>query len=138
MKKIDIQNAVNVLGPLDVNQIKDVSVRDTLVYDYSLLRKLSRAIEQERADLVEKFQSDFAVEAEEARALRQQGKAVTGPVLAPFLKAEAELNRSVRAMFREEVSLELLTMPVDEFVSAMKEFDYTLEDLSKLDGIVFE
>ena len=130
MKKIDIQNAVNAYGRIPVNKVKDDIVRNTLIYDYRRLRKASREIEEERTDLVEKFQADFAVEAEEARALRQQGKAVTGAALAPFLKAEAELNRAVRAMFREEVELELKTVP--------KDGDYTFEDLSALDGIVLE
>ncbi|MBR3097315.1 MAG: hypothetical protein IKH17_08485 [Bacteroidales bacterium] len=138
MKKIDIQNAVNAYGRIPVNKVKDDIVRNTLIYDYRRLRKVSREIEEERTDLVEKFQADFAVEAEEARALRQQGKAVTGAALAPFLKAEAELNRAVRAMFREDVVLELQTVPMDDFVKAVKDGDYTFEDLSALDGIVLE
>lgn len=138
MKKIDIQNAVNAYGHIPVNKVKDDIVRNTLIYDYRRLRKVSREIEEERTDLVEKFQADFAVEAEEARALRQQGKAVTGAALAPFLKAEAELNRAVRAMFREDVVLELQTVPMDDFVKAVKDGDYTFEDLSALDGIVLE
>ena len=85
MKKIDVQNAVNAFGQIPVNKVKDDIVRNTLIYDYRRLRKVSREIEEERTDLVEKFQADFAVEAEEARALRQQGKAVTGAALAPFL-----------------------------------------------------
>ena len=138
MKKIDVQNAVNAFGRIPVNKVKDDVVRNTLIYDYRRLRKVSREIEEERTDLVEKFQADFAVEAEEARALRQQGKAVTGPSLAPFLKAEAELNRAVRAMFREEVELELQTVPMDDFVKAVKDGDYTFEDLSALDGVVLD
>lgn len=138
MKKIDVQNAVNAFGRIPVNKVKDDVVRNTLIYDYRRLRKISREIEEERTDLVEKFQADFAIEAEEARALRQQGKAVTGAALAPFLKAEAELNRAVRAMFREDVVLELQTVPMDDFVKAVKDGDYTFEDLSALDGIVLE
>lgn len=138
MKKIDVQNAVNAFGRIPVNKVKDDVVRNTLIYDYRRLRKVSREIEEERTDLVEKFQADFAVEAEEARALRQQGKAVTGAALAPFLEAEAELNRAVRAMFREEVELELKTVPMDDFVKAVKDGDYTFEDLSALDGVVLD
>jgi hypothetical protein len=138
MKKIDVQNAVNAFGRIPVNKVKDDVVRNTLIYDYRRLRKVSREIEEERTDLVEKFQADFAVEAEEARALRQQGKAVTGAALAPFLKAEAELNRAVRAMFREEVELELQTVPMDDFVKAVKDGEFTFEDLSALDGVVLD
>lgn len=138
MKKIDVQNAVNAYGRIPVNKVKDDVVRNTLIYDYRRLRKVSREIEEERTDLVEKFQADFAVEMEEARSLRQSGKAVTGPALVPFLKAEAELNQTVRAMFREDVDLDLKTVPMDDFVKAVKDGEYTFEDLSALDGIVLE
>ena len=52
MKKIDIQNAVNALGRVPVNKVKDDRIRNTLIYDYRKLRKASRDIEQERTDLV--------------------------------------------------------------------------------------
>lgn len=136
MKKIEVQNAVNALGRVPVNKIKDDSIRNILIYDYRKLRKASREIEEERSDMVEKLQTDFVVEVEEVRALRAAGKPVTGQSCVEFLKAEAELNRTIRAMFREEIELELKTVNMDDFVKAVRDGDYTLEDLSALDGVV--
>lgn len=141
MKKIDIQNAVNAYGRIPVNKVKDDVVRNTLIYDYRKLRKVSREIEEERTDLVEKFQGDFAAEMEEVRALRQKGEVISAaarPDLAAFLKAEAKLNRDVREMFREEVSLDLNRVSVDDFIKAVKDGEYTFEDIAALDGVVLE
>lgn len=141
MKKIDIQNAVNAYGRIPVNKVKDDVVRNTLIYDYRKLRKVSREIEEERTDLVEKFQGDFAAEMEEVRALRQKGEVISAaarPDLAAFLKAEAKLNRNVREMFREEVSLDLNRVSVDDFIKAVKDGEYTFEDIAALDGVVLE
>ena len=141
MKKIDIQNAVNAYGRIPVNKVKDDVVRNTLIFDYRKLRKVSREIEEERTDLVEKFQGDFAAEMEEVRALRQKGEVISAasrPDLAAFLKAEAKLNRDVREMFREEVSLDLNRVSVDDFIKAVKDGEYTFEDIAALDGVVLE
>ena len=141
MKKIDVQNAVNAFGRIPVNKVKDDVVRNTLIYDYRRLRKVSREIEEERTDLVEKFQGDFAAEMEEVRALRQKGEVISAaarPDLAAFLKAEAKLNRDVREMFREEVSLDLNRVSVDDFIKAVKDGEYTFEDIAALDGVVLE
>lgn len=141
MKKIDVQNAVNAYGRIPVNKVKDDVVRESLIFDYRKLRKASREIEEERGDLVEKFQVDFAAEREEVRALRQKGEAVSAskrPDLAAFLKAEAELNKAVRALFHEEIDLELRLVSVEDFTKAVKDGEYTFEDIAAMDGVVLE
>ena len=141
MKKIDVQNAVNAYGRIPVNKVKDDVVRESLIFDYRKLRKASREIEEERGDLVEKFQVDFASEREEVRALRQKGEAVSAikrPDLAAFLKAEAELNKAVRALFHEEIDLELRLVSVEDFTKAVRDGEYTFEDIAAMDGVVLE
>ena len=136
MKKIDIQNAVNALGRVPVNKVKDDRIRFSLIYDYRKLRKASRDIEQERTDLVEKFRQDFADEMLDVQVLRASGRPVTDHD--EFLRAEASSNRLIAEMFQEEVKedLELQKVSVDDFVKAVRDGDYTFEDLACLDGIV--
>ena len=136
MRKLDVQNAVNALGRVAVNKIKDDVVRNVLIHDYLRLRKASREIEQERLDLVEKFQADFRDELQEIQQLRVQGLPVTGHD--EFLAAEAETNRLVKELFREEVTIDLKKVPLEDFVKSVKDGEYTLEDLSALDGIILE
>lgn len=136
MKKIDIQNAVNALGRVPVNKVKDDKVRFTLIADYRKLRKASREIEQERTDLVEKFRQDFAEEILDVQVLRASGRPVVDHD--EFLRAEASSNRLIAEMFQEEVTedLDLQQVSVDNFVKAVRDGDYTFEDLACLDGIV--
>ena len=57
-----------------------------------------------------------------------------------FLRAEASSNRLIAEMFQEEVTedLDLQQVSVDDFVKAVRDGDYTFEDLACLDGIVIE
>lgn len=138
MKKIDIQNAVNAFGRIPVNKVKNDKIRSTLIFDYRRLRKVSREIEQERSDLVEKFREDFADEALEVHVLRESGRPVTDHD--EFLRAEASMNRIIQKMFQEEVTedLELVMVTMDDFEKAVKDGEYTFEDLAALDGIIIE
>lgn len=129
-------NAVNALGRVAVNKIKNDVVRNTLIFDYRKLRKASREIEQERTDLLEKFRADFADEVLEVAALRDAMKPVVDHK--EFLAAEAEANRQIKALFQEGIELELSKVTMEDFVKAVKDGDYTLEDLATLDGIILE
>ena len=138
MKKIDVQNAVNAFGRIPVNKVKNDQIRSTLIHDYRKLRKASREIEQERLDLVEKFREDFAEEMLDVQVLRESGRPVTDHD--EFLRAEASMNRLIQKMFQEEVEedLELVKVGIDDFIKAVRDGDYTFEDVAALDGIVLE
>ena len=138
MKKIDVQNAVNALGRVPVNRVKNDQIRNTLIHDYRKLRRVSREIEQERADLVEKFREDFADEMLDVQVLRESGRPVTDHD--EFLRAEASMNRLIQKMFQEEVAedLELVTVSMEDFAKAVKDGEYTFEDVAALDGIVID
>lgn len=136
MKKIDVQNAVNAFGRIAVSRVKDEKIRSTLIYDYRNLRKASRTIDQERSDLVDKFQSDFAEEVHEVAALRNAGQSVAGHM--EFLVAESKMNTLMKGLFREEIDVDLQRIALDDFVRAVKDGEYTFEDLAVLDGIILE
>ena len=138
MKKIDVQNAVHAFGRIPVNKVKNDQIRSTLIHDYRKLRKASREIEQERLDLVEKFREDFADEMLDVQVLRESGRPVVDHD--EFLRAEASMNRLIQKMFQEEVEedLELVKVGIDDFIKAVRDGDYTFEDVAALDGIVLE
>lgn len=138
MKKIDIQNAVNAFGRIPVNKVKNDQIRSTLIYDYRKLRRVSREIEQERSDIIEKFRDDFADEMLDVHVLKESGRPVVDHD--EFLRAEASMNRLIQKMFQEEVTedLELVTVTMDDFEKAVKDGEYTFEDLAALDGIIIE
>lgn len=137
MKKIDVQNAVNAFGRIPVNRVKNDQLRNTLVYDYRKLRKVSREIEQDKADIVEKFRDDFGDEMLDVHVIREAQRPVTDHD--EFLRAEASMNRILQKMFQEEVhDLDLIVVPMDDFIKAVKDGEYTFEDLAALDGVILE
>ena len=137
MKKIDIQNAVNVFGRIVVGKVKDEQIRRTLAFDYRELRKASRDIEQERSDLVGKFREEFADEWLEIQVLRNSGRPVVDHD--EFLRAEAATNQDINDMFQEEApELDLQKVSLDDFLKYVRDGEYTFEDLAVLDGIVIE
>ena len=50
------------------------------------------------------------------------------------------MNRLIQKMFQEELAedLELVKVSMDDFAKAVKDGDYTFEDVAALDGIVIE
>lgn len=138
MKKIDVQNAVNAFGRIPVNKVKNDQIRYTLTHDYRKLRRVSREIEQERSDIIEKFRDDFADEMLDVHVLKESGRPVVDHD--EFLRAEASMNRLIQKMFQEEVEedLELVKVGIDDFVKAVRDGDYTFEDVAALDGIILE
>ena len=137
VKKIDIQNAVNVFGHIVVGKVKDEQIRRTLAFDYRELRKASRDIEQERSNLVGKFREEFADEWLEIQVLRNSGRPVVDHD--EFLRAEAATNQDINDMFQEEApELDLQKVSLDDFLKYVRDGEYTFEDLAVLDGIVIE
>ena len=137
MKKIDIINAVNALGKVRITRIKDDRVKFTLAAAYRKLRKVSRDIDEERHCIIDKFQADFPDEFLEVQRLRDAGQPVVG--FDEFLKAEADSNRLLRDISREEAEdIDIATLSADDFIKAVKDDELTFEDLAALDGIVIE
>ena len=137
MKRIDIINAVNVLGRVRIHKIQNEKVKFSLLRAYRTLRKASREIDDYRKDVIEGFQRDFQPELEDVQQLRCSGRPVTGHDA--FLKAESDANRHLQEMLREEVTgLAFDTIPFDDFVKAVKDEDLTCEDIAVLDGIILE
>ena len=87
---------------------------------------------------MEKFREDFAEEMLDVQVLRESGRPVTDHD--EFLRAEASMNRLLQKMFQEEVEedLELVKVGIDDFIKAVRDGDYTFEDVAALDGIVLE
>ena len=137
VKKDDVQKAVNALGRVPFNKVRDAQLRYLLASDYRKLRKVSREIEAERTDILEKFRADFRDEWMEVKVLRDSGRPVTG--YDAFLRAEITTNRILQEMYAEEVDVPgLETVGMDEFLQGVRDGEFTFEDIACLDGIIIE
>lgn len=136
MKLATINMLVSILGGIKLNKILDKKVKTALVNDYLHLRKFVKEGEEERQDLVDKFQADWADELDDVETLRRAGKKVVGHDA--YLDAEKDANKAISDIFAREVEVDIKPVAIDDFMASCAGEELTLEQLAFLQesGIV--
>lgn len=127
---------VNILAGMKLSRIADTDVRTNLVWDYVELRRVSKTADDKRAEIVKKFQEDWADEIDDVRQQRADNKPVTGHD--SFLESERDANELIAAIYNEEVDVSIRPVGMDELVGALSGDDITFEQVAFLadNGIV--
>ena len=129
--KLSIINALaGMLSSMKINKITDKAVKTALVNDYLHLRRFVKEADDERRELVEKFQKDWAEELPLVEAFRRENKPVEGHQ--EYLEAEADANKAIAEIFDNDVEVSLKAVPVDDFVAACGVEELTLEQVAFL------
>lgn len=134
MKKIDVIEIVNLLSRIKLNKISNPETKRVLVADFLRLSRAAKEIESDKSILIEKFRADWGDEIREVQALRESKKPVQGHD--EYLKAELEANGHLSKMMSEEISVELQTVPVADFVDAIQDEEMMLGNMMPLFGII--
>ena len=136
MKLSNINAIAGILSGMKINKITDKEVKTALVNDYLHLRKFVKEADDERKELVEKFQADWGDELAEIEAFRREDKPVEGHK--EYLEAEADANNAIAEIFNKDVETSLKAVALDEFVAACGGEELTLEQIAFLQdtGIV--
>ena len=131
-----INMLVTILGGMKLNKISDKKVKTALVTDYLHLRRFVKDTENDRKELVEKFQSDWADELDEVETFRREGKPVVGHD--SYLEAEKDANKAISDLFTQEVEVDIQSIPMDAFMASCGTEELTLEQLAFLqeNGVV--
>ena len=131
-----INMLVTILGGMKLNKISDKKVKTSLVNNYLHLRRFVKDTENDRKELVEKFQSDWADELDEVEAFRRENKPVVGHD--PYLEAEKDANKAISDLFTKEVEVDIKSIPMVDFMAACGAEELTLEQLAFLqeNGVV--
>lgn len=137
--KLTNNNAIaitNLLSGIKLSRISDKNVQANLVWDYVELRRVSKAADERRTELVKKFQEDWADELDAVRKLRTENKPVIGHD--EYLESERSANELIAAIFNEETDIELRPVRMDDLINAISEEDITFEQVAFLadNGIV--
>lgn len=126
-----IVNAIaNILSGIKLNKIPDKDTKEILVKDYLLLKKLVKEVEEEKQDIISKFQSDFQDEIQEVDALRQENKPVEGHE--EYLEAENDAIKMINDAYARDVEVSLTSVELDKFLAAAGEEALTLETIAFL------
>lgn len=130
MKLSTINALAGMLSSMKINKITDKAVKTALVNDYLHLRKFVKDADEERRELVEKFQKDWAEELPLVEAFRRENKPVEGHQ--EYLEAEADANKAIAEIFDNDVEVSLKAVPLDDFVAACRMEELTLEQVAFL------
>lgn len=128
MKLSVVNELASLLAGIKINRIADKNVKATLVYDYIFLRKFAKEADEQRKDLVEKFQSDWMDELVEVNNLRHNGNPVVGHD--GYLEAESDANKAIQSIFESEVDVNLRPVNLDDFLSSFGEEELTFEQIA--------
>lgn len=129
--KLTIANAVaGILSGIKINKISDKEIKSVLIKDYIQLKKLLKEAEEERQELVTKFQSDWQSDIFQVAALRRDNKPIEGHD--EYLEAENDANKEVGEIFNRDVEVEIIPVELDKFISAIGDEDLTIETVSFL------
>lgn len=128
MKLSVVDELASLLSGIKINRIQDKNVKATLVYDYIFLRKFAKEANEQKKDLVEKFQADWMDELTEVNSLRNNGNPVVGHD--GYIEAESDANKAIRSIFESEVDVNLRPVKLDDFLSSFCEEDLTFEQIA--------
>lgn len=130
MKVSTVNAVVSILSGIRLNRIADKRVKSTLLNGYLSLRKIVKEADERRADLVRKFQADWDDELDAVEAMRREGRPVTGHDA--YLEAERDANALIEAVFAEDVEVSVQPVPLQDFMSACKDEELTMEQVAFL------
>lgn len=131
MKVATVNEIVGILAGIKICKIADKQIKSTLINDYLHLRKFVKESEEDRQEIIRKFQDDWRDELTAVEALRQEGKPVSGHDA--YLEAERDANKAIADLFSREVEVPLKPVSTDAFLSAIPGEELTLEQLAFLE-----
>ena len=130
MKLLVLAGVGEILSKIKINKIADKETKTILIKDFLNIRKVLRNAEEERQDIINKFQADWFDVLPKVAALRKENKAVDG--YKDYLEAEEDTNKLLTAIFNKEAEVEITPVELDKFITAVEDEGLTLEAISFL------
>lgn len=131
MKVSEARYISRVLSGLKLNKITDREIKNILVSDYLVLRRISKKTDEDLLEVKTKFQKDWIDEIPSVRELRESGLDIIGHD--GYLEAERDANLKISEILSEEADVKIESVPVESFVSAFIDDDITLEEVALLE-----
>ena len=128
MKLSTINTIARILAGIKINKISDKGVKTALVNDYLHLRKFAKDAEEERRELIDKFQDDWRDELAAVDALRKENKPVEGHDA--YLDAEKDANKVIQGIFSKDVEVSIKSVEMGAFLAACGGEELTLEQIA--------
>ena len=123
--------AASILSGIKLNKINDKRVKATLLKDYLALRKVAKEADEDKNEIIKKFQDYWHDELSEVEAFRRENKPVEGHK--EYLDAERDANKAISDILAGEADVKLTPIALDAVTSLSD--DITLEQVAFLQEI---
>ena len=123
--------AAGILSGIKLSRITDKDAKVALLKDYLAIRKVVKCAEDEKGEIVRKFQDDWADELAAVQSYREKCRPVVGHL--DYLEAERDANGAISAIFSQEVDIDIVPVGFDA-ISDFSE-DVTLEQVAFLQDV---
>lgn len=123
--------AASILSGIKLNKINDKRVKATLLKDYLALRKVAKEADEDKNEIIKKFQDDWQEELSEVEAFRREGKPVEGHK--EYLDAERDANKAISDILAGEADVKITPIALDAVTSLSD--DITLEQVAFLQEV---
>lgn len=117
-----------ILSGIKINRMEDKEAKAALMKDYLALRKACKMAQEDKEEIVKKFQEDWKDEFDAVNKCRRANKPVVGH--ADYLDAENDAEKAISDILSREVELDIVPVPFDAFSGASDEI--TLEQIAVL------
>lgn len=109
MKLYIINRIAGILAGVKINKMEDKAAKSALMQDYLALRKHLKSAQEDKDEIVRKFQEDWKDELAAVAECRRKEKPVVGHL--DYLEAERDANKAISDIFDREVELEIVKVP---------------------------
>lgn len=101
MTNAEIIGISTILSGIKINKIADKEAKSALLKGYLVIRRLAKSAEDERGEIVRKFQEDWRDELDSVQSFRQKGQEVVGH--GEYLEAERDALDAIDVVLAREV-----------------------------------
>lgn len=117
-----------ILSGIKINRMEDKAAKAALMKDYLALRKACKMAQEDKEEIVKKFQEDWKDEFDAVNKCRRANKPVVGH--ADYLEAENDAEKAISDILSREVDISLTPVSLDVFTDAS--WDVTLDQVATL------
>lgn len=113
LKLYIIDQIAGILAGVKINRMEDKAAKSALMQDYIALRKVLRSAQEDKDEIIRKFQGDWGEELAAVEKYRREKKPVVGHL--DYLEAERDANKAIQDLFSREVDITLTPVSFEAF-----------------------
>lgn len=113
LKLYIIDRILGILSGVKISKIADKEAKDALLKDYIAMRKHLKPAQEDKDEIIRKFQEDWGDELAAVEKYRREKKPVVGHL--DYLDAERDADKAIQDLFSREVDITITPVSFEAF-----------------------